>query len=118
MKLSIVNLLALLVSTLVLISCSSSREIVKSKVKARGEVIKEYDLGDSNYLLIKEGEKIVKYRVYDWPAGMGMKGSTAKGEYTLNLLTKNCFEGNEKVDCQTLIGDADLKPYIQKMLRK
>ena len=81
----------------------------------KGQVLKDYQQGKDQYLVIKEGQKIVKYRLYEYSAGMAGYGTLSEAVHSVDPITEVCNTGTQlqtAVDCQKLKKDADLASYI------
>ena len=105
----------LLTTCVMLIAGCSVMGGLKSDMRGRGEVLKEYTKGKDDYMLIREGDRIAKYRLYSWQSGLTF-GARSEKIYSIDTLLQTCAKGSQSlasVDCQILKRDPDFKEYIQ-----
>ena len=100
---------------LIFIGCSG-RYQCRKVLSSQGEVLKEYEQGKDYYMVVKEGNKINKWRIYDWSGGfMTAGGTNAEYVYIVDQTTQTCFTGSKgqtPIECNNVKRDPDMAPYI------
>jgi len=90
----------------------SGRKTTINYTRSAGEVLKEYAKGEDYYMIMKEGDQIIKYRIYVL-SSIGQKSVTFKKDiYSVDPTTQICLSGGAEVDCSKVKKDPDLAPYI------
>lgn len=107
---------AFIILTLVFLvaACSSNRERLMEYMQSSGETVKQYKEGNDEYLIMKEGNRIKKYRVYDFKAG-SQTGTRADVIYSVDTVIQTCATGEQNqtpIDCERLKKDTDMLEYI------
>lgn len=104
--------LVVIVAIVVCISCSTQRALRRT-LSSRGEIIKEYDSGDDYFLIMKEGNKIVKYRLFKYTGPIIGTGSEIV--YSIDTFAQVCLTGSENqvlIDCEKIKNDPDIGQFI------
>lgn len=96
-------------------SCTMQKAAV-SNLSKRGKVLKEYAQEEEYYMVIKEGNEVVKYRLYNWASGLSYATVITK-VYSVETITQECYTGfsnglPDKIDCEKLKKDQDLNEFI------
>ena len=110
---NIIIVTSITLATLFLSSCSNMGRL-QNMMENRGEVLKKYEKGNDNYMIIREGDRVSKYRLYSWSAGLS-SGAQAESIYSIDTLIQTCAKGAQSqapIDCQVLKRDPDFKEYI------
>jgi hypothetical protein len=110
----------LFVLMLMSVGCAHSlKNSVKDTLKSKGTVLKEWTEEPDDYLILKEGARITKYRIYNWNAGgvMGTYGANAEPLYVLDTSIKECFAGQVSIPCEKIAKDKDMKPFLEQYLK-
>lgn len=105
-------LIALSITSLILLGCSERALRIRS-IRRSGEVIKKYQGKEDYFLIMREGNKINKYRVFRYSGWQG--GADSELLYSVDTFARVCFTGREtqiKIDCQNIKDDPDLGTYI------
>ena len=107
----------LTIATIVLLLLTSQgcgNALAQSAFRSRGEVLKEYETGESNFLVMREGNRVVKYR--QWNTRVMLQTITQTEVLAVvDTLLQVCFSGSAgqtAVDCDRLRPDADLSEFI------
>lgn len=87
----------------------------KAMLHERGTVLKEYQEGNDYIMIAKEGDSIIKYRLYQYD-GLG-KATRSEAMYVIDTANQRCFSGVGKtigkvIDCDSVKRDSDLAQYI------
>lgn len=90
--------------------CATRPYLIKA-MSDKGEVLKQYDLGKDHYMIIREGPRVVKYRIYDW-ATFDQKGTRSEVFYIVDTTTQSCYTGAVEVKCEKLKKDQDMVEHI------
>lgn len=104
-----------LMAVIFILSACSARSMLIEAMKSRGDVVKEYDEGKDHYMIIKEGQRVIKYRLYDWSTGLD-GGTQAEVIYTVDIHAQACFTGQggqTPIDCEKIKKDPDIGSYIK-----
>ncbi len=97
------------------LGCSSTppdpTALVLNSLKSEGKVLKETKRGNETFLVMEEGPKITKYRVYK-------TGGNAyfKVVYMNDTATGVCYRGTIKahpIDCHDLKTDPDMGSFVR-----
>jgi len=87
----------------------------KAMYREQGTVLKEYQKGEDYIMIIKEGDVIVKYRLYNY--GDRGYGTFSEAMYVIDTTNQSCLSGTGKtirtpIDCDKVKRDPDLAQYI------
>lgn len=83
-------------------------------VKSKGLVLKEYKDELDEYIIVKEGNRIKKYRIYDWSTFLDY-GTKWEYVYIIDTTTQTCYTGSNgqtPIECLKVKRDTDLSQYI------
>jgi hypothetical protein len=88
------------------------------QVRDRGDVLLEREEGEMRVIVMREGDDIIKYHIYDVQEKIGLEFTNTRTEEVaiIKTKTKTCFQLVKKehveVDCMKLKEDIDLEKYL------
>ncbi len=114
------KVLGLFALLLVFTGCAHRlRNSMIDAMKSKGSVLKEWAEEPDYYMIMKEGAKITKYRIYNWNVGgvLGTYGANSEALYVMDTSIKECFAGQVVISCDKIAKDKDMKPFVEQHLK-
>lgn len=106
---------AIIIAAALLCSAACSmRQATHDLIVQRGQVLKEWKEGEEDRLIMKEGNRIILYRVYSVSYAGGSAGQS-EVLYAVDQVTRTCFAGptQTQIQCRDLSRDSNMKPYVK-----
>ncbi len=103
-----------LVLPLVASGCAGfAGSVVQDTLAQRGQVLRQWQVGDVRYSVIREGNRVVEYRVVALQIGLNAVG-TAEPLYAVDTVTQLCFAGPKQdlAPCDHVALDPVMCPYV------
>jgi hypothetical protein len=101
------------------IGCGGSlRGMVRDHVAQRGQVLREWQLGNEERMIVREGNRVVEYRILSSQVGIS---SSAHAEilYAVDTVIGECytgFTGHTPLPCDRVARDPDMRPYAEQAI--
>lgn len=86
------------------------RNSVRNELRARGEVVQEWKEQDQEFLVNKEGNRFVQYRLVGTATA-----AYAEVMYAIDTLTRTCYTGplgTTPLGCESLLNVPTMKAYV------
>jgi hypothetical protein len=102
----------LVLATTLLAGCAQyQRTEMRNTLSERGQVVREwYPSPDEDRLIVKEGDRLIEYRISNTPQGR----ARAEPVYAVDVVTHGCYTGPmmDVLDCERLRGDAEMARFL------
>ncbi len=96
----------------------SLRGMVRDHVAQRGQVLREWSVGDEERMIVREGNRVVEYRILSSQVGIS---SSAPAEilFAVDTVIGECytgFTGHTPLPCDRVARDPDMRPYAEQAM--
>lgn len=92
--------------------CASlGQSMARDAVAQKGQVLREWKQGSEDWMLVREGNRVVEYRINTLQIGISA-ATQAHAVYSVDQVTRTCYAGAAPISCANLSRDPNIGPYV------